>query len=120
VTAWYSLAKSRARKFETLDAKVGPLGAIGDYRLPIDTVTRENSDLAKLDTPTVQQVAKDYMDTDHMIVVVVGDAATQAERLDTLGYGKPVMVPGLKQRLKRRSSLVQRTVLSPIQCLASL
>jgi hypothetical protein len=31
------------------------------------------------------------MDTDRMIIVVVGDAATQAERLKVLGYGRPVM-----------------------------
>ena len=91
-----SMAKSRARAFETLDAKLDLLGVIGDYGLPADVVARENRDLAALDVPTVRRIAGSYMDTDRMIVVVVGDAATQAKRLDALGYGAVVMVPPFK------------------------
>lgn len=91
-----SLAKSRAREFETLGAKVRLLGIIGDYGLPADVIRIENAQLAGLDKATVQTIARSYMDTDHMIIVVVGDAATQAKRLDALGYGAPVMVPKLK------------------------
>jgi len=91
-----SLSKSRAREFETLDAKLRLLGIIGDYGLPADIVARENGALGQLDMATVQRVAKAYMDTDHMIIVVVGDAATQAKRLEALGYGAPVLVPALK------------------------
>lgn len=91
-----SLTRSRAREFETLQAKVGLLGTIGDNGLPADVVARENTTLAALDRATVEQMAKRYLDTDHMIIVVVGDAATQAKRLEALGYGAPVMVPALK------------------------
>lgn len=38
----------------------------------------------------VQAVADRVIDTDAMIYVVVGDAATQEERLVALGYGRPV------------------------------
>ncbi|WP_298397663.1 pitrilysin family protein [Sphingobium sp.] len=91
-----SLAKARAREFETLDAKLRLLGSIGDYGLPTDIVDREGQALAGLDKLTVQTIARSYMDTDHMVIVVVGDAATQAKRLEALGYGAPVMVPPIK------------------------
>jgi zinc protease len=91
-----SLAKARAREFETLEAKVRLLGSIGDFGLPADVVAQENAQLAALDKTTVQQIATRYLDTGHMIMVVVGDAATQAKRLEALGYGAPVMVPALR------------------------
>ncbi len=87
-----SLQKARARQFETLEAKLKLLGAIGDFGLPKDVIARENAQLAAFDTDTVQTIARERLDTDRMIVVVVGDAATQAKRLEALGYGSPVMV----------------------------
>lgn len=91
-----SLEKARARQFETLEAKLGLLGAIGDYGLPADIVARENAVLAVLDAAAVKRIAADYLNTDRMIVVVVGDAATQAGRLAALGYGEPVRVNRLR------------------------
>jgi zinc protease len=91
-----SLAKARAREFETLEAKVRLLGSIGDFGLPADVVAQENAQLAALDKTTVQQIATRYLDTGHMIMVVVGDAATQAKRLEALGYGAPIMVLALR------------------------
>jgi zinc protease len=91
-----SLAKARAREFETLDAKVRLLGTIGDFGLATDVVAQENAQLAALDKATLQRIAARYLDTGHMIMVVVGDAATQAKRLEALGYGAPVLVPALR------------------------
>lgn len=82
-----SLTKARARSFETLRAKLGLLARIGDEGLPADYVARESATLATLDKATVQEIVRTYLNTDRMILVVVGDAATQAKRLDALGYG---------------------------------
>lgn len=87
-----SLTKSRARSFETLEAKLGMLAAIGDHGLPVDYVARENAVLSKLTLDEVKAIAARLIDTDHMNFVVVGDAATQAKRLEALGYGAPVML----------------------------
>ncbi len=87
-----SLAKSRARSFESLNAKLTMLANIGDYGLPADYVAQENASLEGLDIPLVQEKAARYMKPDSMYFVVVGDAATQAQRLTALGYGAPVMV----------------------------
>ncbi len=90
-----SMQKARARELETLQAKLNLLGTIGDYRLPQDVVAQENAQLSALDKATVQQIAARYLDPDHMVVAIVGDAASQAGRLTALGYGEPVIVTTL-------------------------
>jgi zinc protease len=55
-------------------------------------VARENAVLDGLTLEQVQDVAKRLITTDTMHIVVVGDAATQAQRLTALGYGAPVRV----------------------------
>jgi zinc protease len=91
-----SLQKARAREFETLQAKLSLLGDIGDYGLPTDVISRENAQLTLLGRGAVQKTARDYLDTDRMVVVVVGDAATQAGRLAKLGYGEPILLRKLR------------------------
>jgi zinc protease len=91
-----SMQKARARELETLEAKLDLLGAIGDFRLPADVIARENAQLASLDKAQVQKIASEVFDTDRMVLVVVGDAATQAARLTALGYGEPIMVQKLR------------------------
>lgn len=87
-----SLAKSRARSFESLNAKLTMLANIGDLGLPGDYVAREGEVLDALTLAQVQDVARRLITPDAMYIVIVGDAATQAKRLTALGYGAPVMV----------------------------
>lgn len=87
-----AMSRSRARAFETARAKLGVLQALGEIGLPADYLTRE---AAVIDDMTVEQVralAERWLRPEAMIYVVVGDAATQAERLQALGYGPPVMM----------------------------
>jgi zinc protease len=90
-----SLTRSRARSFETSAAKLGMLENIGDYGLPADYLQRETAVLENLTLEQVQALARRHIDTGRMILVAVGDAKTQAARLEALGYGAPVMVPPL-------------------------
>lgn len=87
-----ALTRSRARSFETTQAKLGVLAAIGDYGLPADYLDQEARVLDQLSLEQVRALAERYIDTDRMIYVVVGDAATQEARLEGLGYGAPVRV----------------------------
>ena len=87
-----ALSKSRARAFETAGAKLDVLEAIGDYGLPADYLTREAQIIEGLTVEQVQALAAEHLRTDGMIYVVVGDAATQAARLEGLGYGPVVMI----------------------------
>ena len=87
-----AMGKSRARAFETAGGKLGVLANIGDFGLPADYLATE---AAVIDGMTIEQIralADRWIDTDQMIYVVVGDAASQVERLKALGYGDPVLM----------------------------
>ena len=85
-----ALSKSRARAFETAGAKLDVLEAIGDYGLPADYLARESAVIEGLTVDQVRRLAAERIDTDALIYVVVGDAATQEARLEALGYGAPI------------------------------
>lgn len=87
-----ALSRSRARAFETAGAKLGVLEAIGDYGLPADYLARDARVIDELTVEQVRDLARRHIDTDAMLLVVVGDAASQAPRLEALGYGAPVTV----------------------------
>lgn len=87
-----ALSKSRARAFETAGAKLNVLQAIGDFGLPADYLDREARVIEGLTVEQVQALAAEQFRIDGMIYIVVGDAATQAARLEGLGYGPVVMI----------------------------
>lgn len=87
-----ALSRSRARAFETAGAKLGVLEAIGDYGLPADYLSREAQVIEGMTVEQIQALADRLINTDAMIYVVVGDAASQESRLEALGYGAPVRI----------------------------
>ena len=87
-----ALSKSRARAFESAQAKLGVLEAIGDYGLPADYLSTEAKVIDSLSVEQIKALAARWINTDAMIYVVVGDAATQASRLTALGYGEPILI----------------------------
>ena len=87
-----ALTKGRARAFETANAKLDVLEAIGEYGLPADYLKQESAVLEAMTTEQIKQIAAKQIRTQAMTYVVVGDAATQASRLEALGFGPPVMV----------------------------
>lgn len=90
-----ALSKSRARAFETAGAKLNVLQAIGDFGLPASYLDREAQIIDQLTVEQVQALVARHLRTDGMIYIVVGDAATQAQRLEALGYGPVVMINDL-------------------------
>ncbi|MES2337606.1 MAG: pitrilysin family protein [Pseudomonadota bacterium] len=89
VTKGY-LTKSRAFQFETLSDKLNLLALVGDYGLPVDYPAREAAQVDAMTVDTVRSMAARYLAPDKLLYVVVGDAATQAKRLDGLGLGPAV------------------------------
>lgn len=96
-----ALTKGRARAFETSTAKIGYLAAVADFGLPVDYPRREQAVIDSLTVAQVQRLADRYLRPGRMTYVVVGDAATQAQRLEALGLGAPVIVNDLLTRLDR-------------------
>ena len=89
------LKKSRAFAFESADAKLGLLATIGDYGLPVDYPAREAQVIDAMTIDRIQALAGRYMAPDQMTYVVVGDAASQRDRLEALKLGVPVAANAL-------------------------
>jgi zinc protease len=86
------LTKSRSRAFETAGAKLNYLAAVSDFGLPADYPQREQAVVDTMSVEKIRGIAGRYLRPGSMTYVVVGDAATQAKRLEALGFGAPVMI----------------------------
>jgi zinc protease len=91
VTQGFQL-KSKARAFETPNAKLGLLRNISAYGLPYDYVVAQNATIRDLTVQQVENLAKKYIRPDQMNYVVVGDAESQLSRLTELGFGEPILI----------------------------
>jgi len=90
-----ALLRQQALQNETLGSKLGILGDISTYGYPLDYQARNADALKALDLEQLRSLTDAYIRPDAMNYVVVGDAATQADRLDALGFGEAVMLQPL-------------------------
>lgn len=86
------LLKSNARRFETLDAKLGMLKRISDYGWSADYVKQQEALVSAMTIEEISKLASQYANPDKMIYFMAGDAKTQLPRLEQLGFGKPVLL----------------------------
>lgn len=86
------LLRTNARAFETLGAKVGLLSDMSTYGFPADYLLAREAVVRDMTVEEIQRLADEYLDTGSMVWLVVGDARTQAGRLEALGLGSPVML----------------------------
>jgi zinc protease len=86
------MVKSSARSFETLAAKLGMLGNISNYDYPVDYAKQRIATVENMTVEDVKTLAERYIHPDKMIYVIVGDAATQLDKLEQLGLGKPELL----------------------------
>ncbi len=87
-----NLIKSNARKFETMGSKLQMLWDISRYDRPKDYVRQQEAIVQNITVPEIQELAKKYVNPNKMYYLIVGDAETQLERLEALGFGKPVLL----------------------------
>jgi len=87
-----SLIKGYARQFETLSAKIGMLSDISMYQLPVDYPKGEQAIIQNMTLDQLKALAIKYIDPLKMYYVVAGDAKTQLEPLEKIGFGKPELV----------------------------
>jgi zinc protease len=87
-----SLIKSNARAFETGNSKLNMLMNISAYRWPDDYLKQREQTVNAMTVERIRGLAQKYLKEDGMYYLVVGDAATQFERLKGLGLGDPVMI----------------------------
>ncbi len=86
------LLKSKARAFETLGAKLGVLETIADYGLPHDYIAHQDEVIETMTVDRIKELSDQLIRPQAMNYVIVGDAETQAERLEALGFGAPIML----------------------------
>jgi len=86
------LAKKATLDFETLGDLLEVLEDVSTHGLPLDFIQRDQQELATLALEDVHATIGKYMDESRMVYVVVGDGATQRERIKSLGYGDPVLL----------------------------
>lgn len=84
--------KSSARNFERLSDKLRLLADISLLGRSPDYISQRNNKLLKMNQSDVVKISREFLDTDNMIILVVGDAETQLAGLEKLGLGKPILL----------------------------
>ena len=79
---------SKARTFESYNAKLGLLTNIDRFDMPYNYVERENEIVADMTVEEIRRLIETHIRPDAMDYVIVGDAETQLSRLDALGIGE--------------------------------
>jgi len=86
------LLRANARAFETLGAKLGVARDVSLYGFEPDYVLEREQVVREMTVERVRELAGRHLRAEDMIWLVVGDAATQRDRLRALGLGEPVML----------------------------
>lgn len=79
------LLASNARRFETFAAKLDMLRDISTYGYANDYVLAQEAYVQSVSIDDIETLAERYADPGKLIYLVVGDAASQRERLEALG-----------------------------------
>ena len=76
-----AMLRSNASAFETTSSLVNMLQSIRNYKLSDDFITKEEAVVNAMTLEDIKANAAQYLNVDNMIIVVVGDAATQLKNL---------------------------------------
>ncbi|MFC2161709.1 M16 family metallopeptidase, partial [Acidobacteriota bacterium] len=87
-----ALVKSNAARFETLGSLMGMLNSIAAYDYPVDYIKNQEELVKGMTIESHKELAQKYIHPDKMIYLIVGDATTQLEPLESLGLGKPILI----------------------------
>ncbi len=88
--------KSNARAFETAGAKLNMLQKLSEYGWTASYVKEREQTVKDITLEDIRRLAEQYANPDQMYFVIVGDAATQMEKLKDLGFGEPVLIRDLE------------------------
>ncbi|MDO6492311.1 MULTISPECIES: M16 family metallopeptidase [unclassified Cellulophaga] len=86
------MVKSNARAFETMGSKLNMLENISMYNYPVDYAKQREQGVKNMSVEDVKALADEYVNPDKMIYLIVGDAKTQLNKLNKLGYGEPELL----------------------------
>ncbi|MCW9027851.1 MAG: insulinase family protein [Kangiella sp.] len=86
------LIKRSTREYETINNLLTMLNEVSKFDLPFDFIEKEQAQLEAMTVEQAKQIYQKYADEQEMIYVIIGDAATQLERVKEFGYGDPIML----------------------------
>ncbi|VAV86074.1 Protease, insulinase family, partial [hydrothermal vent metagenome] len=92
------MIKSNARAFETMRSKLRMLSNISNYNLPDDYAKQREAIVKNMTVADIKKLTEKYLNVNTMNYLVVGDAATQMEKLEALGFGKPILLNEVKKK----------------------
>lgn len=95
-----ALIKSNARRFETQYSLLGMLQEMSNYNLPKNYIEEEEQIVKGMTLERHMELAKKYLDESKMAYVVVGDAATQLEQFEKMGFDEVILVDKEGKELK--------------------
>ncbi|MGZ5220692.1 MAG: insulinase family protein, partial [Chitinophagaceae bacterium] len=81
-----AIGQRDALRYETGFQKAGFIGNILDYNLPADYVDQQNNIIKNITKEEINALAKKWLTTDKMNILVVGDKAKILPGLEKLGY----------------------------------
>lgn len=81
-----AMMQSDALKYESSLQKLGFIKRVLDYNLSKDYVAKQTEILNTITVEEINALAKKYLPYNNMVVVVVGDKATNFEKVKKLGY----------------------------------
>ena len=87
-----TLLKGYALRFETLASLSSMLGPIVSYNYPFNYIAERQNFIRKLNPQEHSKLAQKYLQPNQMIYLIVGDQATQFDKLKELGLGDPVLI----------------------------
>tara|TARA_R110001592_G_scaffold89543_1_gene263283 strand:- start:24956 stop:27790 length:2835 start_codon:yes stop_codon:yes gene_type:complete len=94
------LIKSNARRFETMYAKLNMLQNMSAYGFSSDYIKDREKIVNEMTIEKIQELSRKYVNPNKMIWLFVGDAETQLDRLNELGFGQPVLLNKTKEKIK--------------------
>ncbi|WP_347172584.1 M16 family metallopeptidase [Polaribacter uvawellassae] len=95
------LIKSNARRFETMGAKLNMLQDMSAYGFNSDYIKDREKIVNEMTIDRIQELSKKYVNPNKMIWLFVGDAETQLDRLNELGFGAPILLNKTKEKIKQ-------------------
>ncbi|MDP4599957.1 MAG: insulinase family protein [Polaribacter sp.] len=94
------LIKSNARAFETSGAKLNMLSNISAYGWNADYIKDREKVVKNMTKERISALANQYVNPNKMIWLIVGDAATQLERMKELSFGEVILLNKTIDKIK--------------------
>jgi zinc protease len=95
-----ALIKSNARRFETQYSLLGMLQEMSNYNLPKNYIEGEEQIVKGMTLEQHKELANKFLDESKMAYLVVGDAATQFEQFEKMGFDEVMLVDKDGKELK--------------------